>query len=74
MFHTATRKAMRYGRSFVLTIPHAAAQALNVQRGDMFAVVFDDEQRTLTYQRLFSGEKGPKIMINGQVVDTVVML
>ena len=65
---------MRYGRSFVLTIPDYAAKAMNVQKGDVFVVIFDDDQRTVTYKRLFNGEHGPKIEIDGKVAVTQVMV
>lgn len=73
MFHTTTRRAMRYGRSFVVTIPHYVALKLNVQRGDTFTVLYDDERGTVTYQKIFEGTRGPKVEIHGQMVDTVVI-
>jgi antitoxin component of MazEF toxin-antitoxin module len=64
---------MRYGRSYVLTIPYYVAQRLNVQRGDTFTVLFDDERRTVTYQKIFEGTSGPKVEVNGQVEPTQIM-
>jgi hypothetical protein len=73
MLHTATRRAMRYGRSYVLTVPFFVAQKLNVQRGDTFVIVFDDERNTLTYQRVFQGQEGPKVIIGGLPIESVMM-
>jgi len=65
MLHTTTRKLMKYGRSLVLTLPNYAALRIEAKPGDLFVVVYDDERRTVTYQRLFSGEQAPRVAIDG---------
>lgn len=65
---------MRYGRSFVLTIPDYAAKDMNIVKGDVFVVIYDDVQRNVTYKRLFNGETGPRIEIDGKVAITQVMV
>jgi len=73
MLHTTTRRAMRYGRSFVLTVPYYVAQQLQVAKGDTFAIVYDDEKQTLTYRRVMSGVNGPTVEIDGEQFATRLM-
>jgi len=73
MIHFALRKIIRNGRSKVIGIPGYVANALNVQPGDRFAVLYDDERRVITLQPYSPSTMAPDVTINGVRVDTVLM-
>lgn len=73
MIHFAMRKIIRNGRSKVIGIPGYVVEQLGIQPGDKFAVLFDDERKTITLQRHVSAVLGPGVIVEGVAVDTVLM-
>jgi hypothetical protein len=73
MIHMATRKIIRSGRSKVIGLPQYVVNALGIQAGDTFVILFDDERKTITAQAFTLGGVGPGVNLDGLRVDTVLM-
>lgn len=73
MIHMAMRKVIRNGRSKVVGLPQYVVNAMGIKPGDHFAVLFDDERKTITLQPYILGGQGPGVSLDGVRVDTVLM-
>lgn len=73
MIHFALRKVLRNGRSKVIGFPGYVVQAMGINPGDRFSVLYDDERQTVTLQRYTSTTVGPEVIVDGRRVDTLLM-
>jgi hypothetical protein len=73
VLHTAQRKLFKSGRSVVVGVPDYVVRKLEATPGDTFYCVFDDETNTLTYVRALRRDSGPRLTVNGVVVESTLM-